>query len=162
MKRFSLFAICMLASMLMKIRGDDEMPGYNSDYNASVRELLRSIITNPEFLSLDLLKQQQILIRMYNIVERPDENWYRNLVDLINQNISLKKNISSNNNNNDSNSNNNNNRQQQKKHDGDGGDGDAASSSPSQSQSPSQKVQYQKSCFHCAVYNSKVLRKIRN
>ena len=160
MKRFSLFAICMLASMLMEIRGDDEMPGYNSDYNASVRELLRSIITNPEFLSLDLLKQQQILIRMYNIVERPDENWYRNLVDLINQNISLKKNISTNsNNNNDSNSNN---RQQQKKLDGDGGDGDAASSSPSQSQSPSQKVQYQKSCFHCAVYNSKVLRKIRN
>ena len=144
MKRFSFFAICMLASMLMEIRGDDEMPGYNSDYNASVRELLRSIVTNPEFLSLDLLKQQQILIRLYNIVERPDENWYRNLVDLINQNISTNNNNS-----------NNSNRQQQKKHDGDGGD---AASPPS----PSQKVQYQKSCFHCAAYNSKVLRKNRN
>ena len=106
MKRFSFFAICMLASMLIEIRGDDEMPGYNSDYNASVRELLRSIVTNPEFLSLDLLKQQQILIRLYNIVERPDENWYRNLVDLINQNISTNNNNS-----------NNSNRQQQKKHD---------------------------------------------
>jgi hypothetical protein len=130
--------------MLIEIRGDDEMPGYNSDYNSSVRELLRSIITNPEFLSLDLLKQQQILIRMYNIVERADENWYRNLVDLINQNFSLKNN-----------NNNNIDRQHQKKHDGDDSD---VTSPPSQSQ----KVQYQKSCFHCAVYNSKLLKKIRN
>jgi hypothetical protein len=93
MKRFSFFVIFILSSWLIsnieEIRGDDEMPGYNSDYNSSVRELLRSIITNPEFLSLDLLKQQKILIRMYSIVEKPNENWYRNLVDLINHNINL-------------------------------------------------------------------------
>jgi hypothetical protein len=66
------FSVSMLTIMTL-IASAMVVASLSEEEKASVREILRRILNDPEFLALDGPKQLHLLIAIYEIVERNDK-----------------------------------------------------------------------------------------
>jgi hypothetical protein len=85
MEFLKFISICITLIILYSgsgVAGDD-----TGDYDpmlsvAKIKEVFETILSDPEYLSLEPIKKLQILIAFYNILEDPNTNSYSNFVQV--------------------------------------------------------------------------------
>ena len=70
--KLSIFLIGLFASMALMIGKRSCSSVKEGNVNA-LQEIMQSALNNPEYLSLDLIKKQQILIAFFRILEKLDK-----------------------------------------------------------------------------------------
>ena len=98
MKLINLISIIMIFMSLNKAYGDGGLNvgvGDATEENevnvAHIKEVFATVLNDPEYLSLEPIKKLKILIVFYHILENPNQNWYANLIEMLNEKINENK-----------------------------------------------------------------------
>ena len=94
------FFKCLLVLMLLSqngfVFGDDAAAEYEEKYEEkadvnTMKETFERILKDPEYLSLEPMERLKILIVFYHILENPNQNWYGNLIEMLNEKSNQQK-----------------------------------------------------------------------
>ena len=98
MKLINLITIIMIFITMNKAYGGGELNFNVGDANeeneanvARIKEVFATVLNDPEYLSLEPIKKLKILIVFYHILENPNQNWYANLIQMLNEKINEQK-----------------------------------------------------------------------